>query len=69
MILFEGQPSGTGPFFHRAVLHFRLCTQVHYARCALPGEKMAAGDGHQHRVYRPCLVNGYLSSGVGVTNS
>jgi len=53
MTLFEGQPFGTGPFFRRPMLHFRLCTQVHYAQCALSGEKMAAVDGHQHRVNRP----------------
>jgi len=53
MTLFEGQPFGTGPFFRMAALHFHSCTTVHYAQCALPYEKMAAGDGHHHRVNRP----------------
>jgi len=53
MTLFEGQPFGTGLFFRRTVLHFHLCTKVHYVQCALPGEKIASGDGYQHSVNRP----------------
>jgi|GEM_PF-4803965 len=52
---FEQQPEGPGPFFHRAALHFRSCTTVHIAQCALPCEKMSAGDGHCNRVNRPYL--------------
>lgn len=54
---FDEQPPdvywGTGPFFRMTALHYRLCTPVHDAQCALSCKKMASGDGHAISVNRP----------------
>jgi hypothetical protein len=53
MAVFEGQSKGQGLYIPMTVLHFRLCTSVHRAQCALSCGYIASCDEYFISVNRP----------------
>jgi hypothetical protein len=44
VVLFQPQPTGTGPFFRLAALSIARVVVLHVAISALPAKKMASGS-------------------------